>query len=451
MLPCPAAVLHFSPYIGNEPVAYQQFFLKKKKFSRNISFLKTRFPDLIIFRKNGIFMSVKNACAAVAVLMMVMLWVPACSLVELEDSRDEQEGWVSPVPLTGKLYAVGVDWEKGYDWHHDPAPGSVACSLVVWVDGRLAIRIPAGPEYGVNTDPDSFRMIRGKLYTLGIQGNETLVKVNGKEIFRYAGKEALVEMAVEGDTVYTLTNSCRGRGCALRRNGEILFESSTGTAYEHMEGRDGNYIFAYREADARGGTGYFWYDGKKACPVDLPAGTVYVEDLMAHEGKIAAFLWMDGVEEPVLLDDRRLIGLLVGNPVQGQMNWCRLADAGEGKVAVCGSFGMYTTAFWLDEKRVGSYIGFAGVWGMRVVGGQILAYQKSYHSLIIADCAFWKDELIVLPKGYTAYGWKPVCLWQGQVYAALTPRGEGHPVIWTSSGSAEVGINGCLFEIGVSD
>ena len=396
-------------------------------------------------------MSGKNGFRRTAVLVMCCLLVGACSLVELEDNRDGQEGWVSPVPMIGKLYAVGADWEKGYDWHHDPEPGTAACSLVVWVDGRVVIRVPAGPEYGVAADPDSFRISGGKLYTLGLQGKETLVKVNGKEVFRYAGREALVEMAVEGDTIYTLTNSCSGQGCTFRRNGEVLFESSTGTAYEHLEGRDGKYAFAFRNTESGGKTEYFYYDGEEVCPADLPPGTVFVEDMLVYDGKLSAFLWMEGEQEPVLLDDRKLIRLEIGNSVQGKMSWCRLACDSDGKLAACGSFGIYTTAFWLEEKQVGAFVGFSGVWGMQVVGGHILAYQAMHPALESPDYVFWKDSLLVLPVGYKAYGWKPVCLWQGNVYAALSPEGEGKPIIWTPSGVAEVGINGCLFEIGVSD
>ena len=386
-----------------------------------------------------------------ALLIAFLPLLSACSLVELEDYRAEQDAWVSPVPLTGKLYAVGVDWEDDYDWHLDPTPGEVTCSLVVWVDGRIAARIPAGPEYGVNTDPDSFRMLDGQLYTLGIRGNETLVKANGKELFRYSGREILVEMAVEGDTVYTLTNSCRGKGCAFRRNGEVLFEDDSGIAYSHLDGHQGKYSFAFRKEERGGSVAYFYYDGETVCPADLPPETVFVEDMLVHEGKVAACLWMRKQRGPVLLKDRRLIWLPVDTSIEGKVSWCQLSCAEDGTLAVCGCFDQYMTAFWLEEKQAGSYIGFTGTWGMQVVGGEILAYQAAHWSLRFSDCIFWKDRLLSLPKGYTAYGWKPVCLWQGQVYAALTPLGEGKPVIWTSSGFTEVGINGCLFEIGVSD
>ena len=382
-------------------------------------------------------------------VLAVMAW--SCTLVELQDFRDEEDAWVSPVPLTGRLYTVGAEWEKGYDWHQDPTPGEVACSLVVWVDGRIVIRVPAGPGYGVDPGPESFRLISGKLYTLGTLGKETVVKVNGKELFRYPGRETLVEMAVEGEEVYTLTNSCSGQGCALRKNGAVLFEDKEGIAYPHMEGGEGTYTFTYRHGDDEEQQDYFCYDGKKAFPADLPPETFYVEDLLLHEDKVAAFLWIKGHDDPVLLDDHRLNWLKMEEDVYGHITWCRLTCSETGKLAACGSFGMCTTAFWMDGEHLASYIGYSAVWGMQVAGGELLAYQKVHPLFPKTDSIFWKNKSISLPAGYTSYGWKPVCLWQGKVYAALTPERAGQPVIWTEAGSQEIGINGCLFEIGVSD
>ena len=115
-------------------------------------------------------------------------------------------------------YMTALDYQNGYDWRADTARESVKCSLIVYADGKQIMKVPVGEEYETGADVDMHRIAGGHLYTDYSTSEETIIKRDGRLLFRYPGPEAIHGMCVSGDDVYTLGQSRNGEGFSFRKN-----------------------------------------------------------------------------------------------------------------------------------------------------------------------------------------------------------------------------------------
>ena len=151
----------------------------------------------------------------------------SCGLRDIggQDSGAYEDAWKGPgseiKPGGGETakrsvwYVTGFDYPEGYDWMADPEAGSVKCSLIVYANAVPMLKVPVGKEYQISADPDMHRMIGGDLYTDYSTDSMTVIKKNGKSLFRYHGREMIVGMYVECDDVYTLGQSRNGSGFSV--------------------------------------------------------------------------------------------------------------------------------------------------------------------------------------------------------------------------------------------
>ena len=138
-------------------------------------------------------------------LLTTLIVVVSCGLEEIGgDSNSKDDIWLGPGSIIGGgaesgvgqkvWYAVGVDYPDMYDWREDEECESVKCSLVVFANGIPMMKVPVGKEYEVSSDPDTHRMIGRDLYTDYSTEDETVIKRNGVQLFRYAGRERIIDM-----------------------------------------------------------------------------------------------------------------------------------------------------------------------------------------------------------------------------------------------------------------
>lgn len=183
----------------------------------------------------------KKMGSRLVVFMAVLAHVVSCGLKEIDGGQSAGNGiWTGPgnvvvgndsesEGMSTVYYTVGVDYQDGYDWRADEENGSVRCSLVVYADGIPLMKVPVGDEYEISADPDMHRIIGGSLYTDYSTQDETVIKKNGETLFTYSGREMIIGMALLNVYVYTLGQSRHGKGFSFRRDGEILFESLSGS------------------------------------------------------------------------------------------------------------------------------------------------------------------------------------------------------------------------------
>ena len=127
------------------------------------------------------------------------------------------------------VYVAAISVRDSYNWQIDTALGAAACDAVLYLDGRKILSFPTGYEYGVGTDPDSYHLFGGHLYTNFTDGMGTVIKKDGVQLFRYAEREQIKGLLVKDDDVYTLgCGKVTGEGFSLRRNGQLILATNGG-------------------------------------------------------------------------------------------------------------------------------------------------------------------------------------------------------------------------------
>lgn len=183
-------------------------------------------------------------------------------------------------PADTVVFVAAVEFPEGYDWRRDTSYGGVPGRIVVFRDGVRDLTVEAGAGHGASLDPDRHHLAGGHLYTECLSRDGTSIGRDGVELFRYAERELLCGLLVEGDDVYTLGQRTGG-GFALRRNGEVMYERERGTVAAHMSDnaayptgalyRDsGHMYFCYCLAGDGGNSWYVVEDGKES-RVDAPS------------------------------------------------------------------------------------------------------------------------------------------------------------------------------------
>ena len=158
-------------------------------------------------------------------LIFTTLLLASCDLTEVGGTQSSREDiWKNPTFSKDstsrervRCFITGLDYPDGYDWRADPEKGVVKCSLVVFCDGIPVMKVPVGKEYEVSPDPDMHRIIDGDLYTDYSTSDETVIKKNGKELFRYGGREMILGMTVSKGSIYTLGQPRHGEGFTYRK------------------------------------------------------------------------------------------------------------------------------------------------------------------------------------------------------------------------------------------
>ena len=275
----------------------------------------------------------RMVCAA------LMLAAVSCGLSELGDtSRGNQGGiWTGPGLDIGKddpespvCYVTAFDYRDGYDWVSDVEKGTVKCSLTVFADGVPMMKIPVGDEYEISSDPDMHRMIDRHVYSDFSTARETVVRKDGKELFRFDGREAIVGLLVDSTDVYTLGHPRVGDGFVYRKNGEILLSREKGRSFGRLQ-RDGKDIcFAFSEP-VKSQTEvlercYHVRNGvvtQEALREDVKK----VWDVASFRGKVCYVADVVGLRSPVLFMDDGMEALDL--PENLEMKTCRLTISSE--------------------------------------------------------------------------------------------------------------------------
>ena len=118
-----------------------------------------------------------------------------------------------------------------YDWRRDSSYGCPSAELLLLENGVKKISIKTGAKTEVSPDPATHHLLGGHLYTEYCGPAETVVKKDGKQLFRYQGREVLLGLLPMGNNLYTLGKDRDGDGFSFRRNGELLLKQASGSVY----------------------------------------------------------------------------------------------------------------------------------------------------------------------------------------------------------------------------
>lgn len=181
-------------------------------------------------------------------------------------------------PAVPGIYLSGVEYPRDYDWQRDSACGSVTFNVVLFRGKERIITVPGGPEHEISPDPDMMRIREGHLYTDYSTPSETVIRRDGKELFRYSGRERIRGFLLRGSSVHTLGENRDGEGFTYRIDGKIVFERKSGTIL------GGEAIPFYEDGALNLDGGKVWFSYKTAKNVYLVGDGV--EEAVPAEGEV---------------------------------------------------------------------------------------------------------------------------------------------------------------------
>ena len=393
-------------------------------------------------------------------LLAGVVIVASCGLEEIGGNVDPGDDvWFGPGSIVsgngsgsgagvGKRvwYAVGVDYPEGYDWKADEQKGSVKCSLVVFANGVPMMKVPVGEEYEVSADPDMHRMVGNSLYTDYSTNEETIIKKNGESLFRYAGREMIIEMTVDGDDVYTLGLHRDGRGFAFRKNGEVLLERPSGYAFSRIQQSDAGYCFAFCETIGDGNGAqerYFHYMGGSITQVAVREDVRKVWDIIFHDGHVCYVASMVGIPTPVLVvgDEMNSLGLPAGSDVVD----CRFVSGDglsiEGVISQKGK--ALFSGLWNENKLVHMFSPGYTVASVCMSQEDVCSVLNA-PDMLSEGIIYRSGESLEMPQGFMSMGGRSLMVVDGMLYVGLTSVAGGDAAIWVDNEMKPLKINGFI-------
>ena len=389
------------------------------------------------------------------IMMIAAVAMTACSLSEMKPGSrpPRDDAWKNP--SSGKddsdverriCYITAFDYPKDYNWRSDTQTGAVKCSLTVFADGVPAMKIPVGEEYMVSSDPDMHRIIDGHLYTDFTTDSETVIKKDGKEIFRYDGREMIADMTVTQDHIYTLGISRNRTGFSLRRDGNIELKKTSGRAIGRIHRKDSSVCFFFSEVitSPDGNIERYWqYSDGNERQVAVREDIRKVWDITLHNGQICYVAQMTGIGAPVLVNGAQMKTL--NTPPGAKIISCTLFPIGGsiGVEAVCTTDGAtFYSELWIDAQ---SYHRFTS--GHTVSG--LCTWDKGIYCILNSNMEtgggiFRCGEIMNAPSGYIMMGNNPICVTDGILNIGLSSLNGGKPIVWKDGEVTELDINGFI-------
>lgn len=397
-------------------------------------------------------------------LFVSAIAVASCGLEVLGDGMEEgaDDVWTGPGsevvnggggPVKKSVwFMTGFDYPEGYDWHADPQVGEVKCSLVVFANGAPMMKVPVGHEYEVSSDPDMHRMIGSDLYTDYSTDSLTVIKKNGKLLYRYPGREMIVGMYVHDDDVYTLGQSRNGRGFSYRKNGEPLIERVRGTLFNTFFKTGQGCAFAFYEtveSESKDLERYFICIEGEVSQVAVREDVSKVWDILYKDGRIWYIASMVGVKWPVLVSDGEIRTLEASKNTS--MRSCRFIPEASG-ITIDGVTQHQTAhiisgGIWKD-----------GIMETRFPDGLVSVYSCAWDEGLCCVLQGYKSgvtsifrtgEIYPVPEGYTVMGGSPMAVVDGILHVGLTAIDGTDPQVWKDGEMYPVRLNGYISSITV--
>ncbi len=385
----------------------------------------------------------------------IMISLLACTKEEQGSRRPtSDENWKNPsfsidtsANARKVCYMTGLDYPKDYDWRADAETGTVKCSLVVFADGVPAMKVAVGNEHLVSPDPDMHRVIKGHLYTDFSTDQETIIKRDGREMFRYSGRERILGMAVRDGKIYTLGRPREGSGFTYRENGVSLIHKESGRAFPRLQEEGDALCFAFYESiEANGGQidRYYQVVNGNISQVAVREDIRKVWDIIRHEGEVCYVAELTGVHAPVLIKGEKLKAMNITSDMR--MVSCKMVPAGKsvGIEAIFSRNGLsWNSGLWRDGEKHTSFANGLTISGLCTDGESlccILNQKGNSGGGIIFRCG----ETLEMPSGYTCMGSSPMAMVDGILTIGLTSTRGGNPIVWKDGRTQIVNINGCI-------
>ena len=401
----------------------------------------------------------KKYWSRAALVAAFVLAAGSCGLREIGGTAEESiDGgiWGGPVTendgagiLEQVCYVTALDYQKGYDWRADQARESVKCSLVVYADGRPVMKVPVGEEYETGSDPDMHRMIDGHLYTDYSTSSETVIKKDGAQIFRYAGRETICGVEVSGGDVYTLGQNRSGEGFSFRKNGEVVMSRDRGSVIGRLRQDNDSMSFAFYES-IKSSDGdvdrYYVARNGKVSQIAVRDDIKKVWDVMCGGSSLLYVASLTGVAVPVLFINGSMTTLaLPKNSVLHSVTLFGDSEKPGVEILYSSGSGMYCS-FWMNGVSLITFQKGQTVSAMCWQdSGVCCAINPS--NLTSSGTIYRCGELHDMPRGYSCVGRDAICMVNGMLNIGLSSYDGSSPLIWKDGETETLKINGYIASI----
>ena len=352
-------------------------------------------------------------------------------------------------------YVTGIEYPEGYDRVRDTAYGTADCRIVLFRNAERIVEVPAGYIHETSTDPDMHRIADGHVYTDFSTDAETVVKCDGRELFRYSGREMMKGFLVRDGRVHTLGQNRSGEGFSYRIDGKTVFSRDKGriigdtddSSYEGgaLYEDESSIFFSYTD-----GAGWYIVEDGTERVVTMPSGVNEVFDIRMYGGRLYRSVSAAAHGNPVLYTEGEMNEL--GQAGSAQIpRICRIVP-GQENIMVKGYYSngsVNTYRLWAKNKplampgneiRVCDFYENGGDWGfVGIMSERSLVVSRPNSILTIA-----------LPASYRFNGNSCATLCGGKFYLALSPAGDGLPAVWTEDKTETLDLNGILTGIKIS-
>lgn len=359
------------------------------------------------------------------------------------------DGSVGSESMRSVCYVTAMDYQKGYDWRSDKSPESVKCSLVVFADGVPIMKVPVGEVYEVSSDPDMHRIVDGHLYTDYSTDDQTIIKKDGRPLFRYDGRESLCGLGVIGEDVYTLGQSRSGEGFSFRRNGELILQRGSGSIVGALQHENDNLSFAFydtvRNAEGESGRYYMSVNGKVS-QVAVRDDIKTVWDIVACNGRAVYLASLVGLASPVIVDGDSIMSLNL--PSGSSLISCRLINTELGLAAngVCrNAGGVLYDVVWLDNKIHTTFPTGKTMASLKIYGGAV--YGVMNPSGKGQGQIYRCGESFGMPSGFRTMGESCTKIIDGIFHVGLSSADGRKPIIWKDGEIDSLRVNGYISSI----
>lgn len=390
------------------------------------------------------------------ILIIAAALAASCSLNEVDNSERPSRNEIWENTSYGKdssdtgrkvCYMTAMDYPDGYDWRVDTEKGSVKCSLTVFADEIPIMKIPVGDEYEISSEPDMHRMIGGHIYTDYSTDSETVIKKDGKEIFRFDGREMILDAYVSGQDFLTLGCPRKGNGLTFRKNGTAVFQKNNAVPFNKMLTKNNGISFAFREIVESGNDElekYWLFQDSEVRQIAARDDIQKVWDIIIHNGEVCYIADIVGIDQPVLVQGETL--KVLDTPERMQIVMGRMFSV-ENAIATELIY-TYNHVFYSSGIWVGSEQYWMLNFGTTISG--LCTWENGIYCMfnsnsekgggLILRCG----EALNAPEGYTMIGNNPICVTDGILRIGLSSLTGEKPIIWKDGITSEIDINGYI-------
>lgn len=392
-------------------------------------------------------------------ISLMVLAAVSCGLEEIgTPGRNDGGGiWTGPGMNAGEddpdktvWYVTLMDYPDGYDWRADIEKGTVKCSLVVLANGIPMMKIPVGDQYETASDPDMHRILDGHVYTDFSTESETVIKKDGREIFRYPSRESICGMVVDSAGVHTLGQSRDSSGFSYRINGEVVLKRAGGRTFGRLQRDGGDVCFAFSEPVGSATDTierYYHVRNGIVAQAAVREDVKRVWDIVSCKGEVCYIADVVGIGAPVLFAAGGMESLYM--PAPSRMAACRLSMP-DGKPVIEGIYALrgraLTGGLWMTPRECHSFPMGLTLSSMCLSGGSI-ACVLNPSSPYVPGKVYRDGEYHSMPLGYSSMGANTVMMADGILQAGLSSRKCEKPVIWRDGVLDTLDYNGYISSV----